>query len=109
MVHDVGGLLKNIKIVKNNIFCLSIVLIVLICSLTDPMNAKKVNISISMPEYLRSQVRQAAFDDNRSVSNLVCSLLRSHLRREGYPVRVNGSEAFDAGVARPRQARIKYR
>ncbi len=95
---------------------------VLVCSLINPMNAKKINISISLPGPLRDQVRLAARDDDRSVSGLVCSLLRSYLRREGYCVsvsvngkgngygygKVNGNGFLGVGAARPRQTCLKY-
>jgi hypothetical protein len=51
------------------------------------MKTKKlstVNLSVSLPPHLREVARQAAFDDNRSVSSLVACALQNHLRREGY-------------------------
>lgn len=51
------------------------------------MKTKKsstVNLSVSLPPHLREMARQAAFDDNRSVSSLVACALQNHLRREGY-------------------------
>ncbi len=43
-----------------------------------------VSCSISLPAALRDAARQAAYDDNRSLSGLVSGLLRTHLEREGY-------------------------
>ncbi|MBC2594220.1 hypothetical protein H5P28_08085 [Ruficoccus amylovorans] len=43
-----------------------------------------VNVSVSLPPHLREIARQAAFDDNRSVSSLVACALKKHLRSEGY-------------------------
>ncbi|QYY34939.1 hypothetical protein [Ruficoccus sp. ZRK36] len=51
------------------------------------MKTKKtttVNLSVSLSPQLREVARQAAFDDNRSVSSLVVCALQDHLRREGY-------------------------
>ena len=51
------------------------------------MKTKKtstVNLSVSLHPHLREVARQAAFDDNRSVSSLVACALQNHLRREGY-------------------------
>ncbi len=70
------------------------------------MNHKKVNISISMTDFLRRQLRRAATDDHRSVSSLVTGLLRVHLRREGYAT--SRSENEDVEVARPKQIRMKF-
>ena len=42
------------------------------------------NLSVSLPGDLLEGLRQAAFDDNRSVSSLVTSLVQGHLEREGY-------------------------
>ena len=71
----------------------------------ESMNHKKVNISITLPWSLRAQIRQAAIDDNRSVSSLVSNLVKTYLHREGYAA--SGREIDDA--ARPRQIRMKYR
>lgn len=42
------------------------------------------NLSVSLPGELLELLRQAAFDDNRTVSSLVAALVRGHLDREGY-------------------------
>ncbi len=42
------------------------------------------NLSVSLPADLLQLLRQAAYDDNRSVSSLVTALVRNHLDREGY-------------------------
>lgn len=68
------------------------------------MNAKKVNISVSLPEPLRKQAKKAASDDNRSVSSLVSSLLKSYLVREGYVA--GGKEEMEE--VRLRQTRLSY-
>ncbi len=43
-----------------------------------------VNLSVSLPQDLRDAARQAAFDDNRSVSSLIATVLKGHLSDEGY-------------------------
>lgn len=43
-----------------------------------------VNLSVSIPQDLRDVARQAAFDDNRSVSSLVTCALQRYLGAEGY-------------------------
>jgi len=45
---------------------------------------RKVTISISLPEMLRDGAKQAAFDDNRSVSSLISGLLQAYLEKEEY-------------------------
>ncbi len=47
-------------------------------------NTTTVNVSVSLPPQLREVARQAAFDDNRSVSSLVACALKKHLHSEGY-------------------------
>lgn len=42
------------------------------------------NVSVSLPAEMQEQLRQAAFDDNRSVSSLVTALVDAYLTREGY-------------------------
>jgi hypothetical protein len=42
------------------------------------------NMSVSLPVQMQEQLRQAAFDDNRSVSSLVAALVDAYLTREGY-------------------------
>jgi hypothetical protein len=44
----------------------------------------RVNCSISLPYAVRESARQAAFDDNRSLSGLITRLLQRHLAAEGY-------------------------
>ncbi|MBK1859482.1 hypothetical protein [Cerasicoccus arenae] len=48
------------------------------------MKKRTVNVSISLPKSLRDAARNAAVDDQRSVSSLVASLLKDHLCAEGY-------------------------
>lgn len=43
-----------------------------------------VNVSISLPQTLRDAARQAAVEDQRTMSSLVASLLKDHLCAEGY-------------------------
>lgn len=52
-------------------------------TMKTPKN-RTVNVSISLPPHLRDAARQAAFDDNRSMSSLVAWLLQHHLSAEGY-------------------------
>ncbi len=59
------------------------------------------NLSVSLPGELLELLRQAAFDDNRSVSSLVTSLVQSHLDREGYLRQPSAAPA-------PRQARLGF-
>ena len=47
-------------------------------------NTHHVNLSVSLPQDLRDAARQAAFDDNRSVSSLIATVLKNHLSNEGY-------------------------
>jgi hypothetical protein len=51
------------------------------------------SVSVSLPATMQEQLRQAAFDDNRSVSSLVTALVDAYLTREGYnyPGRETGS------------------
>ena len=42
------------------------------------------SISVSLPIEMQEQLRQAAFDDNRSASSLVAALVDAYLTREGY-------------------------
>lgn len=42
------------------------------------------SVSVSLPATMQEQLRQAAFDDNRSVSSLVTALVDAYLTREGY-------------------------
>ncbi len=70
------------------------------------MRRQTVNISISLPRGIREQARQAAFDDNRSLSSLVSSLLRAYLCAEGY---IEGGKSAGAGKSSrrpPRQQRL---
>lgn len=48
------------------------------------LKLRTTNVSISLPPALRDAARQAAFDDNRSLSSLVARLLSQHLQKEGY-------------------------
>lgn len=41
-------------------------------------------MSVSLPIEMQQQLRQAAFDDNRSASSLVAALVDAYLTREGY-------------------------
>ena len=41
-------------------------------------------MSVSLPAQMQEQLRQAAYDDNRSVSSLVAALVDAYLVREGY-------------------------
>lgn len=43
-----------------------------------------INMSVSLPVQMQEQLRQAALDDNRSVSSLVAAIVDSYLIREGY-------------------------
>lgn len=45
---------------------------------------RATTLSVSLPRELHEPARQAAFDDNRSLSSLITALLTQHLRREGY-------------------------
>lgn len=62
-----------------------------------------VNTSISLPRDICHHARQAAFDDNRSLSSLISRLLRDHLMASGYldpvgpPSARSGSTAQRAG------------
>jgi len=44
----------------------------------------KISVSVSLPANVTDLARQAAFDDNRPLSGLVCCLLEDYLVREGY-------------------------
>ncbi len=46
--------------------------------------SRHVTLSISLPQDLREQARQAAFDDNVSLSSFVAQILRSYLASEAY-------------------------
>jgi hypothetical protein len=43
----------------------------------------RVNLSISLPAWLREEARRAAFADNRSVSSFVALVLQRELRDSG--------------------------
>mgnify|MGYP003830976549 CR=1 FL=1 len=45
---------------------------------------RSTNLSISLPSEMQEVLRQAAFDDNRTVSSLIAALVDSYLIREGY-------------------------
>lgn len=55
---------------------------------------KRISLSISLPLELRDAARQAAFDDNRSLSGLIAALLLDYVQREQYlpPVRKSADE-----------------
>ncbi|MBN1404034.1 MAG: hypothetical protein JW942_06155 [Opitutales bacterium] len=64
-----------------------------------------VSVSISLPEHMQEQLRLAAEDDNRSVSNLVSSIIGAYLIREGYlNANANGEYVHSAP---PRQTRLR--
>ncbi|WP_309382706.1 hypothetical protein [Cerasicoccus frondis] len=48
------------------------------------LNTTTVNLSISIAPNLRDAARQAASEDQRSLSSLIASLLKDHLCAEGY-------------------------
>ncbi|WP_309395948.1 hypothetical protein [Cerasicoccus maritimus] len=48
------------------------------------LNNTTVNLSISITPILRDAARQAASEDQRSLSSLIASLLKEHLCAEGY-------------------------
>lgn len=45
---------------------------------------KHVRLSVSLPQEVRDQIRQAAFDENVSVSAWISRRVRQHLQREAY-------------------------
>ncbi|WP_269542929.1 hypothetical protein [Cerasicoccus fimbriatus] len=48
------------------------------------LNKSTVNVSITLPPSLHLAARQAASEDQRSLSGLIASLLKDHLCAEGY-------------------------
>jgi|WetSurMetagenome_2_1015567.scaffolds.fasta_scaffold738997_1 hypothetical protein len=66
---------------------------------------RTTNISVSLPGEMQEKLRQAAKDDNRSVSSLVTALVDAYLIREGY--KYPGRERI---APRPvaRQARLEF-
>ncbi|MBN2068371.1 MAG: hypothetical protein JW739_01930 [Opitutales bacterium] len=56
---------------------------------------KRISLSISLPLELRDAARQAAFDDNRSLSGLIAALLLDYVQREQYlpPVRKSADQS----------------
>ena len=65
-----------------------------------------VNLSVSLPQDLRDAARQAAFDDNRSLSSLIASALKGQLLAEGYLTRPGASAG---GNRRGRRCRRQHR
>ena len=63
------------------------------------------NISVSLPGEMQEKLRQAAHDDNRSVSSLVTALVDAYLVREGF--KYPGRERIAPRPA-ARQTRLNY-
>lgn len=64
-----------------------------------------MNMSVSLPANMHDKLRQAACDDNRSVSSLVAAIVDAYLVREGYVY--SGREQLGLRPA-TRQIRIDF-
>jgi hypothetical protein len=87
MSQDVDCVLELTKITKivkyNNFSCGSADISEILFTMKRQVR-HSTNMSVSLPAQMQQQLRQAAFDDNRSVSSLVAALVDAYLTREGY-------------------------
>lgn len=73
------------------------------------MKKQQVTVSMSMPKRMRALARQAAYDDNRSLSSLFNVLVKKYLEQEGYLDEWGEPGPKALGPREPRQTHLNLK